>query len=380
MTRAITMWDFSWLLRRFGSEAEYADVGRVLAELAERRYDVVRIDAFPQWIAADSTGAITQEIHSVPQHETFMWGNHVPVTVRPRQALVEFLHGLRERGLTAALSTWLTEDATGRSAAIRTPQDLARVWIETLDFITAAGLLDVIEYVDLCNEWPLFVPSLHAEIWPTETDRGHGSGAVGWTDDDVQRVDTYNLALRAVKAAYPDLPVLFSYCLRGSRLPAADDCMRIDTSDFDLAEVHLWLSSDEKFGTATEFPVDYNGWASLAAHQRGIEARYAGERNVWFRQLEELLDRWKAWADGRGLPIWTTECWASVFWQPDLIESPHWGTDWAYVKDVAEFAVPLAVARGWTGVATSNFSQPHHAGMWADIGWHQRMNDLIHAG
>lgn len=379
MTRAVTMWDFSWLLRRFGAEAEYADVTRVLDELAERRYDVVRIDAFPHWIAADSAGAVSDEIHSVAQGETFMWGNHSPVTVRPRAALLEFLSGLQQRGMTAALSTWLTEDSSGRSAAIQTPAQLARVWIETLDFIAAAGLLEVVEYVDLCNEWPLFVPGLHSAIWPTETDRGFGAEAAVWTDEDVRKVDTFNAALQAVKAAYPTLPVLFSYCLRGSRRPAADDCMRIDTSNFDLAEVHLWLSSDETFATACDFPADYNGWNALAAHQRGVGARYAGQRDIWFRQLEQLLERWKAWADERGLPIWTTECWASVFWQPDLIESPHWGSGWAYVKDVAEFAVPLAVDRGWAGVATSNFSQPHHAGMWADIEWHQRMNDLIHA-
>jgi hypothetical protein len=43
--RAITRWDFSWLLRRDHDEAKYADVPRVLDELAERGYDVVRIDA-----------------------------------------------------------------------------------------------------------------------------------------------------------------------------------------------------------------------------------------------------------------------------------------------------------------------------------------------
>ncbi len=42
--RAITMWDFSWLERRWPG-AGYEDWDQALDELAERGYDAVRIDA-----------------------------------------------------------------------------------------------------------------------------------------------------------------------------------------------------------------------------------------------------------------------------------------------------------------------------------------------
>ncbi len=32
---AVTMWDFSWLVRRTGDEAEYADWDKILDELAD---------------------------------------------------------------------------------------------------------------------------------------------------------------------------------------------------------------------------------------------------------------------------------------------------------------------------------------------------------
>ncbi|WP_433892649.1 cellulase-like family protein [Streptomyces sp. CA-111067] len=373
--RAITMWDFSWLLRRDHDENEYADVDAVLDQLAERGYDVVRIDAFPHWIAADDRGVRVEDVQALPQTDTFMWGNHRPVTVQPRAALLDFLTGLRARGLTAALSTWFTPDATGRSEQVRTPGDLARVWTETLDTIRDAGLLDTVEWVDLCNEWPLFVPSLHRAVCPAEDDAADGKYR-SWTDAEVARADTFADAVRRTKAAHPTVPITLSYCTRGSELPSADDCMRLDTAAYDFTELHLWLSSVQEFVDETSFPNAYRETSQLAVHQRQVTALLDRRSGQWTGELAGLMDRWKAWADERGLPVWTTECWASVFWNPEL---PEAGPDpWRFVRESAETAVPMAVEKGWTGIATSNFSQPHHAGMWADAAWHRRMNDIVH--
>lgn len=52
--RAITMWDFSWLERRWPG-AGYEDWDKVLDELLERGYNAIRIDAYPHLIAEDPT-------------------------------------------------------------------------------------------------------------------------------------------------------------------------------------------------------------------------------------------------------------------------------------------------------------------------------------
>jgi hypothetical protein len=47
---AITMWDFSWLERRWPG-AGYEDWDRVLDELALRGYDAIRIDPYPHLVS-----------------------------------------------------------------------------------------------------------------------------------------------------------------------------------------------------------------------------------------------------------------------------------------------------------------------------------------
>lgn len=49
---AITMWDFSWIERRWPG-AGYEDWDRALEELTDRGYDAVRIDAYPHLVAED---------------------------------------------------------------------------------------------------------------------------------------------------------------------------------------------------------------------------------------------------------------------------------------------------------------------------------------
>ena len=48
---AITMWDFSWLERRWPG-AGYEDWDMALDELKERGYNCIRIDAFPHLMNA----------------------------------------------------------------------------------------------------------------------------------------------------------------------------------------------------------------------------------------------------------------------------------------------------------------------------------------
>jgi len=372
---AVTMWDFSWLLRRFGDEAEYADVDRVLDELAERGYDVVRIDAFPHWIAADQDGVVHDEIVSLPQSWGFMWGNHREVTVRPRPALLEFLQGLRARGIKAGLSSWFTPDSRGLSAQIASPDELGRVWTETLRVVREAGLLDTVAYVDLCNEWPAWLPGVvravmgeHVDNLFAETDP--------FTAEQLAGFDDYRRALDAVRAEVPGIPLTLSYYLRGVEPPLSTDVMRFATDSFDFGEPHLWLTAAcPQFVTATEWTGNFeHSHDDLVRHAELVRKLWPARRAEFLGELATLMDAWRDWGRERGLPLWTTEGWASVGWSPDVV--PGW-TGWDYVRDVAEAAVGMAIERGWQGICTSNFSQPHHVGMWADARWHREQTDRI---
>ena len=112
---AITMWDFSWLERRWPG-AGYEDWDQALDELAERGYDAVRIDAYPHLVAADAQRSWLLK----PQWDTQDWGAPTLVRVQVMPALLEFIGKCRDRGIKVGLSTWFREDfeLTGSSIGL----------------------------------------------------------------------------------------------------------------------------------------------------------------------------------------------------------------------------------------------------------------------
>jgi len=372
---AVTMWEFSWLVRRSGAEAEYADWDRVLDDLAALGYNAIRLDAFPHLIARGAGGEQVDRFTVLPQTPLFFWGNHDPVEVEPRPALIEFLTKLKERGMRAGLSTWFNDDTLHRADEVVSPEDYARVWIETLDVLADEGLHDCIEWVDLCNEFPL--PKWARGAYPYIFDEPLPDTPIGmmghWSDTELERVQRYfDEAIPAVRSAYPDLHYTFSFAAGF----AGDNLDDIDTSQFDLAELHLWLSDDLSFSLEsgqlallTEEP------DSLAYHvTRGPEVYYE-DREDLLAVLEAHLDRWKLWADTRELPLITTEAWGPINYSD--VDPLTDDSEWDWVKDVCAAGTRMASERGWAGICTSNFCQPHFPGMWSDETWHRELTSLI---
>ncbi len=137
---AITMWEFSWIERRWPG-AGYEDWDQALDELVERGYDAVRIDAFPHLIGVDPNGSFIIESDG----QDGDWGAPGDVEiVRPGPALVEFIAKCRDRGVMVGLSTWYKRDRDNVRMRIRNEADQARVWADTLRIVSDAGLLDAI--------------------------------------------------------------------------------------------------------------------------------------------------------------------------------------------------------------------------------------------
>ena len=370
MATTLTMWDFSWLVRAHGAEAEYADLERVLDELAERDYDVVRIDAYPHLIAAGSGGGRRERTTVLPQADWLMWGNHAPVEVEPAAALVRFLALARERGRRVALASWFLEDEDGRAAAVVTPADFARGWGETLALIEREGLLDVVACVDLANEWPIasWCGGAHAAIFGAG-----GRGGVGerWSARELTGIASYFTAIDPLRERWPQLRYTFSFA------DAFPSLRELDVSRFDLLDVHLWLdTADEEWARRTEpFAPTTGEPGALQRHVDLVWEAYWPERDRWLGALLRSLDAQAAWARERGLALWTTESWASVIWEG--LPTPDGRDAWDYVRDVSEIAAVAAAQRGWEGICSSSFSQPHFPGMWDDASWHRRLNARV---
>lgn len=351
--RAITMWDFSWLERRWDG-AGYEDWNQALDGLLVRGYNAVRIDAFPHLLAHGAE----QEWTLLPVWDQQVWGSADINRVRILPALLEFIGKCKSRGIKVGLSSWFREDSDNTRMKITSADKMAEIWIKTLDAIKTAGLLDAILYTDLCNEWPgnIWAPFLKPEL--------------EWGQWHAESSQTYmRRAISLVREKFPDMPLLFSF--DNGRV---ENYLEHDLHYFDLLEHHIWAVSENE----SEFYklVGYNferfdtkGYRNLSLY---AETVYRARPDYWQGLLTAKIDRLAAVSRQLNKPLVTTECWG-------IIDYKDWPLlKWDWVKELCEVGVKQATASGqWAAIATSNFCGPQFVGMWRDIEWHQKLTQLI---
>ena len=355
---AITMWDFSWLERRWPG-AGYEDWDRALDELGERGYDAVRIDAYPHLVSAspDKTWDL------LPAWNQSMWGAQSKVSVRVGPELRQFIGKCRERGITVGLSTWNRLEAYGLRNHIRTPQDHARIWSETLRYLDEAGLLDALLYVDFSNEFPVpfwtsYLYDGNVNALDSEEKPRASREMTAWMRDAIEEVARH----------YPSIDCTFSFCSQYR------NWMDQDVSMLDFLEPHIWMShpvtSDWNARVGYNFEkFDPSGFENIVSNGYRV---YREGRAQYDAALVAEIDTIAAWSRASGKALMTTECWAVV----DYKDWP--GLDWEWVKDLTAMGVERAAAQGrWVAIATSNFCGPQFVGMWRDIAWHRRLTALI---
>jgi hypothetical protein len=377
---AIAMWDFSWLLRhhRYG---EFEDWDKVLDGLAERGYNAIRIDAMPQYVAADADGKIIEEFRSVRQNwEPVKWGNYYTMSFRPREALVEFLGKCNKYGIKVGLATWFYNHETAGQGIFTEEGGLLRAWQETLTFLEQNNLLDNVIYVDLLNEYPFW----HGyQCLSKELDAL--AGANGFTFDKMG-TDIYNLPKTSVfnaaqkrfyndfandliiklKAEFPRLDFFASFC----RQMLLED---IDLSNFAALDYHIWFADSGRIPGLNEL-----GNLDQSKDNRAI---YKEAFAAWQQNRDELIE----WMDGNmkkvsdtarkyGICCGNTEGWGPVHW----MDHPDIG--WEWTKDAGEICVDLAKKYdNYKFICTSNFTHPQFRGIWDDIKWHRRLTSKIKA-
>ncbi len=382
---AITMVDYSWMLKhhRYGA---YEDHDKFFTELVERGYNAVRMDCFPQLIAADEKGAVQETfIHKKEDRRRLLWGNDFSIRSNPRKSLIEFLSKCREFGVHAGLATWFIHHGTDRSKIFRGVDDFVRAWDETLTFVKDNGLMDVVTYVDVLNEYPL----AHGLTWldeqidkrsdvklfkannPDANIPPEGSFETdGWFND--LQVVYYQSFMRdsinKLKAKWPELDIFASE----TGMPVPQDYV-----NFDAIDKHFWFIHSKELAEKTGFRrMTRNKPSDVSFH----DTYYKG-----LKQWDENKERWGLWMEGRikmcadlgrkyGVPVGNTEGWGAVFWE----DNPT--IDWRFIREAAEIAVPLAVKHGYKFICTSNFTCPQFIGMWEDVKWHQHLTNMIKAG
>ena len=351
--RAITMWDFSWIERRWPG-AGYEDWGLALDELKARGYDAVRIDAFPHLL---HFGPETDWLLK-PVWNQQVWGSADLNRVRILPALLEFIGECAARDIKVGLSSWYREDEANTRMLIDSPERMGEIWLTTLGVIEQAGLLDAILWTDLCNEFPgnIWAPFLQPEAEWGRWDTPHA-------------LDFMERSLAVVRAAYPDMALLYSF-----------DNDRVETyldhelADFDLFEHHVWMAQQNGAEYYKEVGYQYGrfdpqGYTNLILNG---ETAYRARPEYWQGLLTSKIDRLAEVSRQRAMPLAITECWGVV----DYKDWPLLNWDW--VKELCALGARRAAASGrWMVTATSNFCGPQFVGMWRDVDWHLELTETI---
>lgn len=349
---AITMWDFSWLERRWPG-AGYEDWDLALDELVLRGYDAVRIDAYPHLVSKDANA--TWEL--LPVWSTQDWGSPAVNRVQVQPALNKFIEKCAKHNIKVALSSWFRQDMTKAFMDIKSPELLGKIWVDTLQQIESAGLLESILYVDLCNEFPLitwtpFLPESFKrdQFFPLS---------------NKEQLQWMNEALKEVRATFPNLDYAFSNW---------ENCGQVERnlSQFDVLDLHIWMAGGpfyKKVGYKYE-KFESTGYDNLA--KKG-ESTYRGDPEYWQNLLKYRIQCAARESRTIGVPLSTTECWA-------VVDYKDWPLlNWNWVKELCAIGVKEAASTGrWTSMATSNFCGPQFVGMWRDVEWHQKLTEIIH--
>ncbi len=343
---AITMWDYSWLERRWDG-AGYEDWDKALDELVARGYDAVRIDAYPLfiWLDAQKTWGV------MPRENQSNWGSPIYNEIQVQPNLNIFMQKCADRGIMVGLSSWFRQDVDNSYEKISTPEDLAMSWKATLDSIPKE-LHKSILYVDLINELPIKV---YTPFLPDDIDRSRANEPMQmWMRESIAKLREY----------YPEFDYTFSSAI-------LTNIENEDVSYMDFIEPHIWMSSEE-FYDSIGFTYEKFNPGSYEVTQKYAYKAYADKPEYWQKNLKDKIDRMVKYSISTGKPVITTECWAvTIYKDYPLFE-------WGWIKELCALGTKLAAQSGrWTAISTSNFCGPQFKGMWRDVEWHKKMTSII---
>jgi hypothetical protein len=374
---ANAMWDYSWLKSHYPG-GPFEDWDKTTDQLLERRFNTVRIDAFP--LVIDGLKSLDETV-TIPAEPLANWGfsdRDRPHAVA--RELLDFMRMAKRKKLNVILSTWNpatkeTPDIKARAAADRNVYRQA--WTRTLDLLAEHDLLSPVLYVDLDQEFPYFSPysdelnALRSAPRPNSASlqdamqaAGQSSSKLAWTPAQMQYVEKlFREMLPYFQSRYPGLR--FTYSLTSFFKEIRSIYLQL----FDVLELHLWIHSP-RFSNRTGFDKltkdrgthDYKDYA--ARLRQTLETM----RPMLMQEMHNRLAFAAAWAREAAAPLVTTEAWGP-WWHMD-----HPDLDWQWLRDWCEESMTLAGQYGFWGATPWNYSHPYWKN-WSDVAWYRRVND-----
>lgn len=360
---AISMWEYSWLTRRWGVENEFADWNKNLDEAIERGYNCLRIDPFPQLFLCEKE---TQDIEQMPKNA--FWGCHLDSQINIKKDLAEFMSLCKEKGIKIGLSGWYVADEEKLHKRAKDKDEMVKMWLLVLKFLEEKDLLDIVDWVDPVNEWPLSHPD---GLNNTLLLAFRRKKFIKKTNEFLPYV------IKSLKNEYSDIKYTFSFTIE--HFPRKKERSKVDLSEFDLLEIHTWLTSWFLFRLAIHHRTFQ--YSQLFPFKMGIkrfaksaEKKYYKKEEKWLDYLRNELQSQVDWAKELGVPIYNTEGFISVFYKDPPLDSEVRVWDW--YQDASKKCHAIATDLGFSGLCTSNFSIPYF-GLWREPEWHRSLNEYL---
>ena len=142
--------------------------------------------------------------------------------------------------------------------------------------------------------------------------------------------------------------------------------------DFDCLDVHFYADADPRWSARTRFGEHMgelftsDAWHADFSDRCGRAARSVAPM-LRARQRAKVA-AFSAWAEAQGMPLTTSQAWATWYY----IDSP--ALDWGWLLEWAEWSVEDAIDHRMWGWTPRNYCQPQFAN-WRDVRWHRRLTE-----
>ncbi len=334
----------------------------MLEETIERGYNTVRLDPMPQWL--DLARPERELRWADPQFPFIPWNWNTEVRGPVGAWLIEFMEKLLARpALHYTLSAWWS-DGAGVPDWLRRPRthtEGAELWAQMLTEWKRRFGFDRLVYVDLANEVPYFFPGFRDRV--KEASGQNWWEGAAFNPALAQFLATeLNDALKLLQREFPELR--FTASIHG-------DLRWLDVPvEFDCLDVHFYSDADPRWGHRTKF---YEFSPRLFTHD-DFHAEFSERCRPTHRAIAPMLRQrqraklaeFAVWSARRGMPLTTSESWASWY----MIDGPQ--MDWGWLLEWAEWSVADAIEFGMWGWTPHNYLQPQFAN-WRDAAWHQKL-------
>jgi hypothetical protein len=390
----ITLWDFTWYTRT-GPGQPFHDLDEAFRQAVARGYDTVRVCAMPFLLFRSGldTSALRFDGLGGSFGQRTRWYD-VPLSppVDGRAHLLSLFRAARRHGCRIIVSSWEYQqspsfgvDSSWHEALQAVPVSarpalLADAHADLLDFVQAAGLGDVVAYVELHNE---------VQYSGVPDDRGLLEAGVARFKERQPWVPvTVNYA-RVPVGTMRDLPrnldvavfhpyvygvlgqLYEEFALRDTSRPYPQERAFAELLRDDAPKLEDWRAPESWKTSATVVPhreIYTHDWCDPGKWDRWLYERYGEHRRAMRQTLDTWLEVAADFAAGRGIPLVLGEGWVGYTPLHANFEEGPVGAE------ICEHAVHKARELGAWGTVVCSNAAPHHP-MWADVALQRRLND-----